>query len=187
MNYISLGRYFGLDVTISRAGLLSYLLLAIVAALLGSLFRGLAPAPAVLAGALTSVIFFLSEMLHQAGHAAAARRVGHPMIGVHVFSLFGGSIYPRDEPHIPPRAHATRALGGFWINVLIGLLLLPLALYLWPRDALWAWVAAVAAFNNLIVLGLGSLLPIAVPGGGGGITDGGTLLRLWRERRAGGK
>jgi hypothetical protein len=83
--------------------------------------------------------------------------------------------------------HIRRALGGFWINLVLGALCLPVALALYPRGAellppgpsVAAWVAAFSTVTNLLVLGLGAFLPIKLPGGG--LTDGGTLWHYWRE------
>jgi hypothetical protein len=140
---------------------------------------------ALVAGLISALFFWLCEWLHQLGHALAAFAVGHPMIGIHFFNIFSSSQYP-PEPPLPPATHVKRALGGFWVNLLIGLLLLPVALYLWPRGreilpdfiSLAAWLAGFGAFINLIVLGLGALLPLKIPGGG--LNDGGTLLYFWR-------
>jgi hypothetical protein len=179
---------FGLHLTVTRAALLWHLGLAVVCALLAGWLLRLSPGAALLAGLLSALIFFVSEFLHQLGHAWAARAVGHPMRGIRFFSLFGGSVYPSDEPPLPRRVHVLRSLGGFWINVLIGLLLLPAALSAWPNGGVGAWLLAFAVCANLLVLGLGALLPIPVPGGDGGVTDGGALLRHWqaaqREKRA---
>jgi hypothetical protein len=143
---------------------------------------------ALLAGLLSALLFFVSEWLHQMGHASAARAVGHPMVGIHFFNVFSAGQYPA-EPPLPPATHVRRALGGFWVNIVIGLLLLPAALYLWPRAGeilpeparLVAWLAGFGAFSNLVVLGLGALVPLKIPGGG--LNDGGTLLHYWQAGR----
>ncbi len=171
---------FGLKLTGTRAALLWHLGLALVCALLAGWLLRLSPGAALLAGLLSAVIFFASELLHQLGHAWAAHRVGHPMRGIRFFSLFGASLYPAGEPPLPRRVHVLRALGGFWVNVLIGLLLLPAALSAWPNGGVGAWLLAFAVFANLLALGLGALLPITIPGSDGGVTDGGTLLYHWQ-------
>ena len=178
-----------LRTTVSWAALVSYLVLSVAAAILAARWVHLLPGLAILAGLLSALMFFVSEWLHQLGHALAASRAGHPMTGIHFFNLFSASQYPADEPPLPRRTHIARALGGFWVNVVIGLLLLPVALYLWPRgreilpDAIsfLAWLAGFGAFTNLIVLGLGALVPLRIPGGG--LNDGGTLLYYWRQGR----
>jgi Zn-dependent protease len=188
MERISLGRLFGVQTTFSRLALISYLALGLLAAWLSYWLLKLPVSWALLAGLLSTLLFFVSEWLHQIGHASAARAVGYPMVGMHFFNVFSASQYPA-EPPLPPATHVKRALGGFWVNTLIGLLLLPVALILWPRDgavlppilSLLAWLAGFGAFINLIVLGLGALLPLKIPGGG--LNDGGTLLHYWLAGR----
>lgn len=175
----------GLRVTISPAGAVSFAGLALAMAWLAGWRLHLSLGAALLAGVLAALIFFLSELLHQLGHAWAARRTGYPMTGVHYFLILAASIYPPNEPELAPRLHVRRALGGFWVNVVAGLPFVPMALALWPRGteilptlpSLLAWVAAFTAVTNVLVLGLGALIPLPLPGGG--VTDGGTLLKYW--------
>lgn len=182
--------FFGLRTTITPLALGAFVALAGVAAALAGWLAHLSLGPALVAGALSAVIFFVSELAHHAGHAVAARGVGYPMQGVHFFSVLAGSVYPADEPDLAPRLHIRRALGGFGVNVVLGLLTWPLAAYLFPRGteilppviSVVGWLAAFATVTNLLVLGLGALIPIKLPGGGW--TDGGTLLHYWRELRA---
>jgi hypothetical protein len=178
-------RLFGLRVSIAPAGAVSFAALLVVTAWLAGWWLHLSLGAAVLAGVLSALIFFISELLHQLGHAWAASRTGYPMTGIHFFLILAASIYPPNEPELAPRLHVRRALGGFWVNVLVGLLFVPAALALWPRGAeilptlpsLLAWVAAFTAVTNILILGLGSLIPLRLPGGG--VTDGGTLLKHW--------
>jgi len=178
---LSLGTWFGLKITISLLSLLSYLAAALGIAALAKMWLSLSLIEAVLAGVLSALSMFVGEMLHQLGHAWAARQTGYPMSGIHNFSLFSACLYPSDEPALPPSLHIRRALGGFWINLLIGLLLGAAAVNLWPAGGLWGWVTAFNAIWNFFVLGLGALLPIDIPGVF--TIDGGTILRQWRESR----
>ncbi|MBM4422119.1 MAG: hypothetical protein FJ030_01850 [Chloroflexi bacterium] len=178
---INLGTWFGLKFTISLWSIVSYLATALALALVSGLWLALSANDALLAGALSAVMMFLCENLHQWGHSRAARRLGHPMIGVHHFSLFSFCVYPPDEPPLPPSVHIRRALGGFWINLLIGLLLVPASITLWPTGGAIGWLTAFTAFWNGAVLGLGALLPIDIPGVF--TIDGGTILRCWREMK----
>jgi hypothetical protein len=181
MRPIPLFTLFGLKTTISRAGVVSFLFAVPMLALIATMLLPLSFAEAMLAGLLSVLVMFVSEWVHQWGHARAARSVGHPMVGIHYHSLLSGSVYPADEPPLPAAIHARRALGGFWVNIVIGLLLLPLGFFAWFGGGLKGWLFAFSAFYNLFVLGLGALVPIEIPGRFS--NDGGTLLRLWRERR----
>jgi hypothetical protein len=190
MPTVTIGPLFGLRVSFEKLFWPSYLALAIVAALLAHWLVRTPAGTSVVAGVLSALLVLVSEWLHQMGHALAAQLVGHPMVGIRFFNLFSASEYPADEPALPPPTHVRRALGGFWINVVIGLLLLPVALRLWPQGreilppaiSLLGWLAGFGVAVNLVVLGLGALLPLKIPGGG--LNDGGTLLRYWLETRA---
>lgn len=178
---ISLGKWSGLQITMSPLAIFSYLAVVALVALVAGAWRSLSWGEAVIAGLATSLAMFVCESLHQWGHSRAARRTGYPMLGIHHFSLFSACLYPVDEPRLPPSVHIRRALGGFWINVLIGLLLGAAALGLWPAGGWLGWVTAFCALWNFFVLGLGALLPIRIPGV---LTvDGATILHYWREGR----
>lgn len=182
--------FFGLRTTVTPLALAAYGILGLVAAALAAWLAHLSLGPALVAGLLSVPIFFVSELAHHTGHAVAARWVGYPMRGIHFFSVLAGSVYPADEPNLAPRLHMRRALGGFGVNVVLGLLTWPLAAYLFPQGteilppvvSVVAWLAAFATVTNLLVLGVGALIPLKIPGGGW--NDGGTLLHYWREMRA---
>jgi hypothetical protein len=189
MRSITVGPVFGLQTTLMPLFWPSYLALAILAAVLAHAWLHLSFGLSVVAGLLSTLIFLVCEWLHQFGHSLAARMVGHPMVGIRFFNLFSAGVYPLNEPQLLAQTHVRRALGGFWINVVIGLLLLPVALKLWPHGreilppavSLVAWLAGYGMFINLVVLGLGALLPLKIPGGG--LNDGGTLLFYWLQSR----
>jgi hypothetical protein len=190
MRALVVGPVFGLRTTLLTLFWPSYLVLALLAALLAHGLVHLSFWPALLAGLLSALLFLVCEWLHQFGHSLAARSVGHPMTGIRFFNLFSGSEYPSDEPPLPPQSHVRRALGGFGVNLLIGLLFLPATIRLWPpgREILppaisvVAWLAGFGLVANVGVLGLGALVPLKIPGGG--LNDGGTLLKFWLEARA---
>jgi Zn-dependent protease len=185
-----IGPVLGLRTTLEPLFWPSYMALALLAALLAHGLVHLTFWPALLAGLLSALLFLVCEWLHQFGHALMARSVGHPMLGIRFFNLFSGSQYPADEPPLPPATHVRRALGGFWVNLLIGLLLLPVASRLWPQGreilppaiSVVGWLAGFGLVTNVLVLGLGALVPLNLPGGGP--TDGATLLKFWLASRA---
>ena len=183
MRSYTLFTLFGLKTTISFVGIVVYLVSIPVMAWVAARMRSLAPGSALLAGLLSVLVMFASDWLHQWGHARAARRTGYPMIGLHYYSLFSTSQYPPDEPPLLAAIHARRALGGFWVNLLAGLLVAPLAFYLWPRGGVAGWLSGFAFVYNFFGGPIASLIPIDIPGVF--TNDGGTLWRLWREMRAG--
>lgn len=178
---ISLFTLFGVTTRITLLGLLSTLALIPFLAWLAASQMGFPFGEALLAGALATLMLVLSEWLHQMGHARAARATGYPMRGIrYIFAGLSICEYPPDEPALPDAVHIRRALGGFWINVIIGGLLAPYAFFAWVRGDVLGWVLAFTAVLNFFVLGLGALLPIDIPSVF--TLDGGTLWRYWRKR-----
>lgn len=144
---------------------ISFVLLA--AALIGAqaLTGGLSTA---LGSALLGVGLFGSVLLHELGHALAARRFG---IGTRSITLypFGGIAALTAEPD-DPRAELWIALAGPAVNFGLAALALPLALLSVPMAATFAGMN--------VALGLFNLLP-AFP------MDGGRVLRAGLARRQG--
>jgi hypothetical protein len=176
---ITLGAFLGLKTTISPLAIVWFFILIPFTGWLAAWALSLSWAEALVAGTISTVVMYVSEWLHQLGHSLAARRVGYPMIGIHWAWWLSTSVYPKEEPSLPPHIHIQRALGGFWINVAIGVLLAPIAVYLWPGGGLGAWAAGFAAAYNFFILGVGALTPIDIPGVF--TIDGGTIWRYWRE------
>jgi hypothetical protein len=170
---MDLGTIRGLRLTAANSALLGSLILWVVLGALVVIFLRLAVIEGVALGLVGVVLHWIAELLHQLGHAQAARKVGHPMVGVRFWWLLSSSIYPVDEPALPAEVHIRRALGGpirsFILSIVFGvvLLLLPQGTYQW-------WATAFFAADNFFVFTLGSLLPL-------GFTDGSTLLRWLRK------
>ncbi len=177
---IFLATVFNVRITFTPLCVVSYLILIPPITWLGMTLRNLNLIEGLIASFFIIALMFVTETIHQLGHAWAAKSVGYPMIGIRHFSWFSASIYPKDEPELPPLTHIKRALGGFWINLLIGLALAPLAFYLWTLNGVAAFTVAAASVWNFFVLGLGALLPIDF---NGFTVDGGTILRYWKEMR----
>ncbi len=129
---------------------------------------------ALLGGLIGVVIHWCSEFWHQYGHVLAARRTGYPMTGLRFWGVLSTSLWPPDEPPLPGRIHIQRALGGPIASILLGVLALVVAAVI-GRGGLGWWLAVFAAFDNLLVLGLGAFAPL-------GFTDGSTILYWWKRR-----
>jgi len=177
---IGLGRWLGLTVTISMWGIISFLVIIPISAAFSLWLRHFDLASALWAGTFAALIFFVSDYLHQYGHSLAAKWVGHPMSGMHFYTLFSASQYPANEPSLLPATHIRRALGGFWVNLVIGFLLGAAANSM--AGSALGWALMLGAIWNFFVLGLGALLPIDIKGVF--TTDGGTILHYWRQSRA---
>ncbi|MFN8596931.1 MAG: hypothetical protein U0559_12210 [Anaerolineae bacterium] len=169
MRDISLGRLGGLRLSAQPSALIGAIGLWTLLTMLSAVVIPLPIGTAVLGGLLGAIAHFLSELLHQLGHAWAARRTGYPMTGVRYWFVLGTSLYPPDEPALPGRIHIRRALGGPIISMLIGLIATVLTLILY---GLAGWLMLFIAVDNFLILGLGAFLPL-------GFTDGSTILNWW--------
>ena len=173
---IELGRLAGLRLTARPSAAVGMLVLWVVFAAVG-LALGLAPLAALLGGLAATALHWLSELVHQLGHAWAARRAGFPMIGIRFWGVLSTTIYPRDEPALPAATHIRRALGGPFASTLmtlLGLLLLPVFRPL--GGAPWL-LALFFTLENLLVFTAQVFVPL-------GFNDGSTILYWWRRRGA---
>ena len=136
------------------------------------------PALAVLGGAVAAAFHFLSELVHQLGHARAASRTGYPMQRLHLWGVLGTSVYPPEEPALPEEVHIARALGGprtsIWLALLGGLFAWAAA----PFSRFALMVAALFGLENLFIFTIGALLPMPFLE-----TDGETIMRYRRAHR----
>ena len=138
--------------------------------------------PTAVGGGLLCVLaHWLGEMAHQGGHAWVAKRVGYPQSRWVFVHLLLAAQYPPDEPPLPNATHRRRAWGGVPVSLgvaaVAGLWLLGFA----PVSPLWTAVAQFVFWENLLVFGLGALLPIYTLFGRGFETDGDALYRFWRD------
>jgi hypothetical protein len=173
-----LGRVMNLDLLVYPSAIAGTVVLWIVLAGLALAITPLTPFPltpvaAIIAGGLGALLHWLGELLHQIGHARAARKTGYPMTGVSFWLVLGSSLYPPDEPPLPGSVHVQRALGGPIISAIITVLAFILtAIFAALNIPLLFWLALFFALDNLLVFTLGAFLPL-------GFTDGSTLLRWW--------
>lgn len=174
MNEFKLGTIAGLKLTAIPSALVGSLLLFIVLFGIGAWLLVL-PVGAVVVGSLVAVLFhWLSEIVHNLGHAWVARRTGFPMDGVRLgtLGLFGTSLYPQAEPVLPAAIHIRRALGGPVASLLVAALAALVVLALRGVGGAPFALAVFLLIDNLFVLGLGAFLPL-------GFTDGSTILHYW--------
>ena len=170
---ISLGRLAGLDIQARPSALAGFTLLWVFLSALAAFILHQPPFSALLGGFVASTMHYASELWHNLGHAAAARRSGHPMTGVVFWGLLATSRYPADEGELPGKTHIRRALGGPIASTFLALLAgMLLAAQLDAAGSLRNWLTLFLFADNLLIFTLGSLLPL-------GFTDGSTLLRWW--------
>jgi Zn-dependent protease len=171
----SLGRLAGLELSYRRSVFPAFIFLWASVSAVGLWILDLPSLSALTIGLVTAFLHYGSDLWHQFGHAAAARRTGYPMNGILFWGVLSTSLYPDDEGNLPGRIHITRALGGpassFALSLAAGLL----ALALKASGGIAYWTAVFLWLDNLLVLCLGALLPL-------GFTDGSTLLYWMRKR-----
>lgn len=167
-----MGKIAGLELSARPSAIVSALILWLVLAVLGFALLRLAPFAAFLGGLVATVLYWLSDLAHQLGHAWAARRVGYPMRGVLFWAFLSASLYPVDEPSLPARVHIRRALGGPVASFFMSLVALLVFLVTRQSGILVTGLALFFFLVNFLVFTIGALLPL-------GFTDGSTLLKWW--------
>ncbi|MBP7961744.1 MAG: hypothetical protein KBG20_11995 [Caldilineaceae bacterium] len=172
-NSTSIGRFAGLDLSITPGFWIGCALLTGLIGLGLALFAAMSPLAALGGGLLGTLLYWFSEILHNLGHALAAKRTGYPMTGIRLGFLFilGRSLYPADEGELPAAVHMRRAAGGPILSATFGLVAIAVGVLMGNIPG--AWVTGFGLLN-VFLFGLGALVPI-------GFTDGSTLL-YWRNR-----
>jgi hypothetical protein len=172
-----LGSPFGVQLRAHRSVLIGILGMW---ALMSAIAAGVLRIPARLAagvGLAATAVHWLSTLTHQGGHALAAHQTGHPMKGTTLWWVMSRSVYPRNEPELPPEIHIQRALGGPIANTALGILFGLLVAVLPRRTPAW-WLALLGLLENLFVFGAQVIVPLP-------FNDGGTIfknLQAIRER-----
>lgn len=173
--YIPLGRVAGVELRARPSALVALLSVWSFLLLIAVRLLKLKPATAVIGSLVATLLHFFHELWHQMGHARAADLTGYRMKGITFVGPLATSVYPSDEPALPPDIHIQRALGGPIFSALWSLVLTAVALLLKPVGGTAWYVALFALADNTLVFTLGSLLPL-------GFTDGSTLLEWWPKR-----
>jgi hypothetical protein len=135
--------------------------------------------PALFGGMIVVLLHWLSEVVHQLGHAWAARRTGYPMTGGRAgkFGVFITSLYPLDEPELPANLHLRRALGGPIFSAWLSSIAFIIALMLiQTASALGQFILWFFFLENLFVMTLQVFIPL-------GFNDGATVWRWARQRK----
>lgn len=162
---------FGMQVWVTPPALAGFILVWLVAAVLGWMYFDFTPTELIVGGFLAAVLHDLSGLAHHLGHFIAAKQTGYPMVGVVFgrFLIFGTSIYPDDEPKLSGAIHSRRAWGGPIASAALGILLSIVAALLRESGGLLYWVLIFALFDTLFLYFIGALVPLR-------INDGATIL-----------
>jgi hypothetical protein len=169
MNEMRMGHLLGFEMTVAPSAAAGSALLGVSLAIAARRYARLPLLAAAGIGLAGTALHWLSDTAHQLGHAQAARTTGYPMAGIRYHTVFATSLYPPDEPTLPPAIHVRRALGGMPVNLALGALAALVTAGLRKRRNAAGFLAWEFCVDNLLVLGLGALAPL-------GFTDGSTLL-----------
>lgn len=177
MREYSLGTVYQLKLSAAAAGFAGSIgLWGIVA--LAMIAIAIPAGPALVGAVFIVILHWLSELIHQLGHAVAARRTGYPMTGIRFgkLGIFATGLYPSDEPALPKKIHIRRALGGPLISAVISAVGLGLLLVVGPgAGAAGQFVLWFFFLENLVVMTLQVFIPL-------GFNDGATLWYWLRQR-----
>ena len=171
------GKVTGLRLSVEPLFMVGTVILWMALSGVGILMLDLPVSQAVVGGLIAAVLYWLSEIVHQLGHAYAAQQTGHPLVGIHLgkYLFFGTSLYPENEEALPAEIHIRRALGGPISSLVFTIVSGIVALILSSREDVVSWIARFVCVINLLVFTIGPFLPL-------GFTDGSTLLKWWRKR-----
>jgi hypothetical protein len=173
----ALGTLAGLRVTARRSALVGSIALYVIVIGLMMAFN-IPLGSALLGGVIVVILHWFSELVHQLGHAWAARRTGFPMMGIRcgTFGVLATSLYPPAEPALPATVHLRRALGGpifsAWLSAFAFLVVLVTA---GSAAAVWEFAAWFFFLDNLLVMTLQVFIPL-------GFNDGATIWQWVRQR-----
>jgi hypothetical protein len=173
----SLGTLAGLSLTAIPSALLGSIALYVIVIVLMAAFN-IPIGSALLGGVIVIILHWFTDLVHQLGHAWAARRVGYPMTGVRFgyLGVLSTALYPPDEPPLPAKVHIRRALGGpifsAWLSAMAFLVIL---MTIRGAEAMWSFVLWFFFLENLFVTTLQVFIPL-------GFNDGATIWR-WMKKR----
>jgi hypothetical protein len=175
MNEIKLGRFVGLKLSAIPSAMVGSLVLWVVLSGAAMALLRLPLVSAVIGGLIAVMLHWASEVVHQLGHAWAARRVGYPMTGIRFWGGLSTSLYPPDEPSLAATVHIRRALGGPTASLLLSAVAALAVLALRSVGGMLGWLAVFLFLDSFFVRTLGALTPL-------GFNDGGTLAPWWGKR-----
>jgi Zn-dependent protease len=171
---VSLGHIAGVEVRVQwTAGVTASLIaLGLADGVFPSAVGGLSTGAYYAMGVVTALLFFVSLLLHELGHALRARREGIPTRAITLWML--GGVAQGETDFAQPGTEARVALAGPAVSAVLGVVLVAAG----QLSALSPTVAVIVqwlGWTNLLLLAF-NMLP-ALP------LDGGRVLRaaLWRR------
>lgn len=176
---LSLGKWFGIEIRLDFSWFIIFFLVtwSLAFGILPDTYPSLGLKLNIILGLITSVLFFLSALIHELTHSLVARSAGLEVKRITLF-LFGGAALIDEEPS-SPKAEFKIAVVGPGASFLIALIFW--SLKVWSRQLGFS-LPLIAVFSTLasinIMMALFNLLP-------GFPLDGGRVLRaiLWKLSR----
>lgn len=170
----------GLKISATPSAIVGALVLWALLTLVALVFTDLSLIVAVVAGFITMLLHWAFEIIHQLGHASAARKAGYPMLGVRLYLVLGASLYPTDEPDLPAHVHIQRALGGPKISLVVLAISTVILLIVWSAAGDFVRMLLLFGFlDNLLVFTLGAIIPFPFPNL---LENDGITLMRWRGK-----
>lgn len=171
-----LGKFAGLSLSIVPTFFVGTILLWVMQSGAGIWFLELPLSQAIFAGLAAALLYWVADIIHHLGHAYAAHRTGHPMIGIRLGTrfIFGTSVYPNDEEPLQANIHIRRALGGPIGSLLFTVVTGIIAGLLFPMGGVVWWFALYVCLISFFMFTLGPFIPL-------GFTDGSTILE-WQGK-----
>ena len=170
---IKLGRIWGIPIGLSTSWFLIFGLVtwSLASSYLPAEYPGLPRSALWLLGAVTSLLFFGSVLLHELGHSWVALRHKLPVRSITLF-IFGGVAQIGREPPTPS-AEFRIAIAGPLVS--LGLAVVFYAVYLIDRQILYLSAPSLWLARINLILGVFNLIP-------GFPLDGGRVLRsvVWK-------
>jgi Zn-dependent protease/CBS domain-containing protein len=182
MGTLKVGRIAGIDILIHWSWLAIFALLTwwLATGFYGEVDRydHWSGAERWVAAAVTTVLFFLSVLLHELSHSLTAKRFGLPVASITLF-IFGGVSSLTEEPANAKQEFIV-AIVGPGTSFLLGIIAGIIAVVCYMQDAEDTLVGAIAEYLAIInvAVGIFNMLP-------GYPLDGGRVLRsvLWARSR----
>lgn len=178
----SVFRFLDMPVWVHRSALVGSLIMVIILAGTALALAGLSVQDAVIAAIIALALHWFAVLIHNYGHFAVAKRIGHPSTGLLLRLVFARVNYPDDEGELSPQIHLKRALGGPLFSLILAALVIPLALLgLIPMGGIEQFLGYWLLFDYGWVFTFGAFLP---PMRFEWFTnDGGTILNILDQSR----
>jgi len=175
-NQISLGSIYGIPLTFDFSWflILFFLTWILAASYFPSEYKGWEKVYYWSIGAVTSILFFVSVLLHEVGHAVVAKKYNHNVKKIKLF-IFGGISEITEEPKNPKEELFISAAGPA-VTFLLAIIFYGLAYLSKGNIYLYALFHYLGLIN--LILGIFNILP-------GFPLDGGRILRalIWQKKK----